>query len=383
MVAELLAELRHAHEVAGLDEGDGIHHPFEAGRQADAELHGARLRLSPRRRQRRGDRRHVVGAADDHLVEAEGAIFLELGLHLGRRAAGRVAAHHVVAHQAVDLAPVLGGIGGSPAPPDRAWRRTAGCSRHGGRRAARSRSAGGSDRCLPSPWRRAWCRRCRACGTAGRPRRMRPRRGRPSRRAARSRPRSARRRSRGRRASACWGARPRARSAHCARRWPGDGRTTRKTSPWKSVISPASSERQILIASPIVLSGRGASMPAALRSAGAPTPRQRMTRPGYISSRLAAAMAMKTGCSRVGTHRHQRDLDAPGGAQRQRRHGDGIAQVEMAGDPQRRGAALLGGARLGGDVGDRRAAVHRDAELSHGRNRRRRAAPSSLPGGRR
>ena len=71
---------------------------------------------------------------------------------------------------------------------------------------------------------------------------------------------------------------------------------TPKTSPWKSVISPASSERQIAIASPSVLSGRGAAMPAALRSAGAPTPRQRMTRPGYISSRLAAAMAMKTGC---------------------------------------------------------------------------------------
>ena len=71
---------------------------------------------------------------------------------------------------------------------------------------------------------------------------------------------------------------------------------TWKTSPWKSVISPASRERQIAIASASVLSGRGDSMPAALRSAGAPTPRQRMTRPGYISSRLAAAMAMNTGC---------------------------------------------------------------------------------------
>ena len=29
---------------------------------------------------------------------------------------------------------------------------------------------------------------------------------------------------------------------------------------------------------------------------------------------------------RVGAHRHQGDLDAPGGAERQRRHGDGIAQ---------------------------------------------------------
>ena len=51
-------------------------------------------------------------AAENDLVEADGAIFLEPGAHLGRRAAGGVAAHDVVAHQAVDLGPVLGGIGG-------------------------------------------------------------------------------------------------------------------------------------------------------------------------------------------------------------------------------------------------------------------------------
>ena len=38
---------------------------------------------------------------------------------------------------------------------------------------------------------------------------------------------------------------------------------------------------------------------------------------------------------------YQRDPDAPGGAQRQRRRGNGVAQVEMAGDPQCRRAALL------------------------------------------
>ena len=72
---------------------------------------------------------------------------------------------------------------------------------------------------------------------------------------------------------------------------------TWKARPWKSAISPANRDRQIRTVSEIVTSGFGASMPAALRSAGAPAPRQRITRPGYISSRLAVAMAMNTGCT--------------------------------------------------------------------------------------
>src|SRR5260370_22259029 len=75
---------------------------------------------------------------------------------------------------------------------------------------------------------------------------------------------------------------------------------TLNISPWKSAISPANSARQIFTASPIATSGLGESMPAALRSAGAPAPRQRITRPGYISLRLAAAMAIYTGCVEYG-----------------------------------------------------------------------------------
>jgi hypothetical protein len=67
---------------------------------------------------------------------------------------------------------------------------------------------------------------------------------------------------------------------------------TLKDWPWKSGISPAKSCRQIFTVSPIATSGLGDSMPAAFRSAGAPAPRQRITRPGYISSSVAAAMAM-------------------------------------------------------------------------------------------
>src|SRR5258708_40051372 len=68
--------------------------------------------LSPYGGQRGRDRRGIVHAADHHLVEADGSIFLELGPHLGRRAARRVAAHDVVAHQAIDLTPVFRGISG-------------------------------------------------------------------------------------------------------------------------------------------------------------------------------------------------------------------------------------------------------------------------------
>ena len=72
---------------------------------------------------------------------------------------------------------------------------------------------------------------------------------------------------------------------------------TWNTCPWKSIISPSSRARQIFTVSSIVTSGRVASRPDALRSAGAPAPKQRMTRPGYISSRVATAMAMNTGCT--------------------------------------------------------------------------------------
>ena len=68
---------------------------------------------------------------------------------------------------------------------------------------------------------------------------------------------------------------------------------------------------------------------------------------------------------RVRAHRHQRDPDLLRGGERKRRSRHRITQEEMAGDPQGRGAALFRRLRLGRDAGDRRAAVHRDAELSH------------------
>src|SRR5689334_7678621 len=67
--------------------------------------------LSPNRGKGGRDRRSIIHATDHDLVEADGAILLELGAHLVGRAAGGVAAHHVVAHQAIDLGPVLHGIG--------------------------------------------------------------------------------------------------------------------------------------------------------------------------------------------------------------------------------------------------------------------------------
>ena len=138
----------------GSTKGIGIHHAFEAGRQADAELH-----VVPRAAASAAAMRGASSsAAQNDLVEADRAIFVELRAHLRRRAAGRVAAHHVVAHQPVDLAPVLGRIGRRQRRLVEAARRPAGCSRHDGRRAARSRSAGGSDRAARS--RRAACRRC-------------------------------------------------------------------------------------------------------------------------------------------------------------------------------------------------------------------------------
>src|SRR5476651_2202415 len=39
VVAELFAELGHAHEVGWIDERHGVHHPFEASGERDAELH--------------------------------------------------------------------------------------------------------------------------------------------------------------------------------------------------------------------------------------------------------------------------------------------------------------------------------------------------------
>src|SRR3954471_12189727 len=67
--------------------------------------------LSPNRGQGRGDRRSIIHATDHDLVEADGAILVELGAHLIGRAAGGVAAHDVVAHQVVDLGPVLRRVG--------------------------------------------------------------------------------------------------------------------------------------------------------------------------------------------------------------------------------------------------------------------------------
>src|SRR4051794_29430022 len=67
---------------------------------------------SPNRGQGRRDRRSIIHATDHDLVEADGAILVELGPHLIGRTAGGVAAHHVVAHQAIDLGPVLRRIGG-------------------------------------------------------------------------------------------------------------------------------------------------------------------------------------------------------------------------------------------------------------------------------
>src|SRR4029450_13315816 len=68
--------------------------------------------LSPHGSKSRGDRRSIIHATDHDLVEADGAILVELGPHLVGRAAGGVAAHHVVAHQAVNLGPVLCRISG-------------------------------------------------------------------------------------------------------------------------------------------------------------------------------------------------------------------------------------------------------------------------------
>ena len=51
-----------------------------------------------------------------------------------------------------------------------------------------------------------------------------------------------------------------------------------------------------------------------------------MTRPGYISSRLAAAMAMYTGCVEYGLIAISAILILLVARQRQRRRGHGIAQ---------------------------------------------------------
>src|SRR5882724_9919784 len=67
--------------------------------------------LSPNGGQGCRDRESIVHATDHDLVETDGAILLELGPHLVGRAAGGVTAHDVVAHQPVDLAPVLRGVG--------------------------------------------------------------------------------------------------------------------------------------------------------------------------------------------------------------------------------------------------------------------------------
>src|SRR5215218_4917606 len=68
--------------------------------------------LSPDCSHGRGDRRSIIHATDHDLVEADGAILVEFCPHLVGRAAGGVAAHDVVAHQAIDLGPVLRRVGG-------------------------------------------------------------------------------------------------------------------------------------------------------------------------------------------------------------------------------------------------------------------------------
>src|SRR5262249_16148361 len=71
------------------------------------------MRPSPseRRLQCGCDGAGVVHATQHDVIETDGAVFVEPGPHLRRCAAGSVAAHHVVADQAIDLAPVLGGVG--------------------------------------------------------------------------------------------------------------------------------------------------------------------------------------------------------------------------------------------------------------------------------
>ena len=146
---------------------------------------------------------------------------------------------------------------------------------------------------------------------------------------------------------------------------------TRNIWPWKSAISPASSARQIFTVSPIADQRPGRLQARRLeigRRAGAEAEDDAA---GIHLVERRRRHGDEHRMHRIGAHRHQRDLDAPGGAQRQRRHGDGIAQIKVAGDPQGRGAALLRRLGLGRDVGDRRAAVHGDAELSHAQSRKR------------
>ena len=193
------------------------------------------------------------------------------------------------------------------------------------------------------------CRRCRRLRNGWPAAPVRPGRGRPSRRAARSRPRSARRRLSRPASCSMLGARGGEHDRDIARRhWPAAGRTPRRPGPGSRPSRRRTAARQIAIASPSVSSGRGDSMPAALRSAGAPAPRQRIDPAGIHLVEARRRHGDEDRMHRIRAHRHQRDLDASRGAERQRRRRDRIAQVEMAGDPQRRGAARLGGARLAG-----------------------------------
>ncbi len=101
-------------------------------------------------------------------------------------------------------------------------------------------------------------------------------------------------------------------------------RSILKTSPACSIASPASSPRQIAIASLMVRSGRAAAMPAPLRSVGAPTPSDRTMRPGNISSKVAAAMAATTGCGGVGADGEKAHANPARCRKGNRRQGDGI-----------------------------------------------------------
>ena len=177
-----------------------------------------------------------------------------------------------------------------------------------------------------SRWRRAWCRRCRACGTAGR----RARRGLGE-------------------AGLHEGRRGRGRDQHAVGRAAGElqhvGRATRRAR--SACCAPPLASRRPGDAEDLALEiGHLAGQQRAAdrdRFGERPERPRRLDAGGLEIGRRADAEAEDDAAGihllearrrhgdehrmdRVGTHRHQRDLDALGGAQRQRRHGDGIAQ---------------------------------------------------------
>ena len=300
----------------------------------------------------------------------------------GRRAAGGVAAHHVVAHQPVDLAPVLGGIG-------RRQRRlvearaaqTDVLGMMGAAQHEADRPADRIDACFS--WRRAWCRRCRACGTAGRPpgaacsRQAFTKGGEVA--AEISTP------------SVCAAGEPQHVGPRggehdrdvARRRWPAAGRTTPKTWPWKSAISPANSWRQIFTASPIVDQRLG-RLDAGRLEIGRRARAEAEDDPAGIH--LVEARRRHGDVDRmrrIGAHRHQRDLDLlgrapapapPSSPDRAGRDGRRSTASRRRPLPPRCACAAMSA------IGARPSIA--DAELSHGRSRSRLAAPPSAPSAR-